>query len=154
MAVGIRECRCPRARRHFTRFVDESAAAIQQLFVRCDDALYTDNDLDRSGQGPIRPVQARVQHQHDRSCKEECKRLELMLQNEARLVAIECDRRRQVTHSQSDQIDLHCGVSILLRVIADDLAGFHHELHALKFSDVGERITGNGDEVRELSFLD
>ena len=35
----------------------------------------------------------------------------------------------------------------------DDFAGLHHELYALEFGDVGKRITRNGDQIGELSFL-
>ena len=38
--------------------------------------------------------------------------------------------------------------------VAHDDASLHHELDAFHLSDVGERVSGYGDDVGELAFLD
>src|SRR6516164_8192880 len=42
----------------------------------------------------------------------------------------------------------------LCEVVADDHAALHDELHPLHFSDVGERIARNSDDICEFAFLD
>src|SRR5215470_17056999 len=39
-------------------------------------------------------------------------------------------------------------------VVADHKAGFHHEPDTLHFRDVHERVAGDRDDIRELSFFD
>src|SRR5262245_13387403 len=39
-------------------------------------------------------------------------------------------------------------------VVADYKAGFHHEPDTLHFTDVHQRVAGDRDDVRELSFFD
>ena len=38
--------------------------------------------------------------------------------------------------------------------VAGDDAALHHEPHPLHLGDVGERVAGHRDQVRELAFLD
>src|SRR5205807_3349062 len=40
------------------------------------------------------------------------------------------------------------------QLVAHDQAAFHHEPDALHFGDVLERVSGAGDDVRELAFFD
>src|SRR5262245_41242611 len=37
--------------------------------------------------------------------------------------------------------------------VANDLAAFHHEPHALQFGDVRQRIAGDGDQVGVLALV-
>jgi hypothetical protein len=39
------------------------------------------------------------------------------------------------------------------KIIPDDLTGFHHEPNPFQFADVGNWITGNGNEVGKFSRL-
>src|SRR5207247_6650078 len=42
----------------------------------------------------------------------------------------------------------------LAELVSNRFSALHYEPHALKLGDVGERITGGRDEIRELSFAD
>ena len=39
-------------------------------------------------------------------------------------------------------------------IIADYLAAFHHEANVLERADIGDRISGDGDQVSEFSGFD
>src|SRR5713226_1379546 len=42
---------------------------------------------------------------------------------------------------------------ILLKIIANNLPTLHDEFYALQLGDVTQRVSSNGNDVRELSFL-
>src|SRR5207245_3315689 len=46
-------------------------------------------------------------------------------------------------------------VATLMRskVVSDHLAVFHHESNSFQFSNVGDRVSGNGDEIRKFAWL-
>src|SRR5262245_8964257 len=88
------------------------------------------------------------------------------LQARARQGQAVADRRHEPVARRRSGTCRSCGSSsstrgasqpesaLRLELVLHNHAAFHHELHTLEFSDVCERVAGDGDEIPVLALFD